>query len=303
MSSKLVACIGGLGLLAAGLSVQPALAKAGDFQDSEQVSKLLSEAKTMAFQLKEDAETMESFAWMNVSWQSHAAAINLIREHVKALGKQATKLSDAKGIASPWQEIAIDRITPYLDEMNGYTAAVIEHLNGDKKRNVLAYNDYLEAIADYAADLAALIGDFVDYGNARQRTGTSGAALEVSPFAKSARQRRPIPGLRFGASVRRNLVKRNQTTLPFEILETEARSILSPVSGFLAEAGFTHSSLLRATVLLTAATVMSPPCACRPACVPTTGSTGAPRTTFKSNAAELLCGALFALTRQSIARR
>jgi len=29
--------------------------------------------------------------------------------------------------------------------------------------------------------------------------------------------------------------------LPFQILETEARSILSPVSGFLAEAGFTHS--------------------------------------------------------------
>jgi DNA repair photolyase len=29
--------------------------------------------------------------------------------------------------------------------------------------------------------------------------------------------------------------------LPFRILQTEARSILSPVSGFLAEAGFTHS--------------------------------------------------------------
>jgi DNA repair photolyase len=29
--------------------------------------------------------------------------------------------------------------------------------------------------------------------------------------------------------------------LPFQIFETEARSILSPVSGFLAEAGFTHS--------------------------------------------------------------
>jgi DNA repair photolyase len=29
--------------------------------------------------------------------------------------------------------------------------------------------------------------------------------------------------------------------VPFEILQTEARSILSPVSGFLAEAGFTHS--------------------------------------------------------------
>ena len=29
--------------------------------------------------------------------------------------------------------------------------------------------------------------------------------------------------------------------MPFQIFESEARSILSPVSGFLAEAGFTHS--------------------------------------------------------------
>ena len=29
--------------------------------------------------------------------------------------------------------------------------------------------------------------------------------------------------------------------MPFQILQSEARSILSPVSGFLAEAGFTHS--------------------------------------------------------------
>src|SRR6185312_3525992 len=38
-----------------------------------------------------------------------------------------------------------------------------------------------------------------------------------------------------------SLVKRNQSVLPFRILETEARSILSPVSGFLRDAGFTHS--------------------------------------------------------------
>ena len=29
--------------------------------------------------------------------------------------------------------------------------------------------------------------------------------------------------------------------LPFQIYETEARTILSPVSGFLRDAGFTHS--------------------------------------------------------------
>lgn len=80
--------------------------------------------------------------------------------------------------------------------------------------------------------------------------------------------------------------------MPFKILESEARSILSPVSGFLAEAGFTHS--------------LTPARNCTFGCsycyVPTMRVHGGLRredwqhwgefTTFKSNAAELLERAL-----------
>jgi DNA repair photolyase len=80
--------------------------------------------------------------------------------------------------------------------------------------------------------------------------------------------------------------------VPFRILEAEARSILSPVSGFLAEAGFTHS--------------LTPARNCTFGCsycyVPTMRVQGGLRpedwrhwgefTTFKSNAAELLRRAL-----------
>jgi DNA repair photolyase len=80
--------------------------------------------------------------------------------------------------------------------------------------------------------------------------------------------------------------------LPFQILETEARSILSPVSGFLAQAGFTHS--------------LTPARNCTYGCsycyVPTMRVQAGlrqedwqhwgERTTFKRNAAELLHQAL-----------
>ena len=72
--------------------------------DSEQVSKLLSEAKTLAFQVKEDAVTMESFTRMNLSWDAHKAAITQIRERVNDLGRQVAKLNAAKSSASPWQK-------------------------------------------------------------------------------------------------------------------------------------------------------------------------------------------------------
>ena len=170
-----------LSALVVGLSGFVAMpARATESSDAQDVSKLLSEAKTMAFQLKEDAATMESFNRMNVSRESHAEAINQIKDHVNALIRQSAKLRDAKAKAEPWQKQVIDRINPYLDELTGYTEAVIEHLSGEKKHNFAEYQDYLEANADYSADLAAMIANVVDYGKARNRVDQLGAKLEIS---------------------------------------------------------------------------------------------------------------------------
>jgi len=107
--------------------------------------------------------------------------INQIKEHINVLGKQVAKLKAAEAGASPWQKTAINRINPFLDEMVGYTTAVIERLNGDRKHTIADYKDYLEANADYSTDLAAMIGDFVDYGNAKDRTERLAAKLEIAP--------------------------------------------------------------------------------------------------------------------------
>ena len=155
-------------------------ANAAAVPDSEHVAKLLSEAKTMAFQLKEDAVAMEAFTRMNVSWESHAVAINQIKEHVNALEKHEAVLKDARSAASPWQRTAIDRIVPYLDELEGYTSAVIERINQQPKQLFTAeYKDFLEANADYATDLAAVIGDFVDYGKTKDRMERLGNKIEI----------------------------------------------------------------------------------------------------------------------------
>jgi hypothetical protein len=165
--------------LLAGFFVVSSHVNAAEVSDSEQVSKLLSEAKTQAFQLKEDAATMESFTRMNLSWESHAAAINQVKDHVNTLARQVTNLSAAKNTASPCQKSAIDRINPFLDELGGYTSAVIEHIKGQPKHTMDEYKDYLEANADYAADLAAMIADFVDYGKTKQRLQHLADKLEV----------------------------------------------------------------------------------------------------------------------------
>jgi hypothetical protein len=165
--------------LMAGFFVVPFGVKAADVPDSEQVSKLLSETKTLAFQVKEDASTMESFTWMNVSWETHAAAIAQVADHLNALGRQVAKLNDARDTASPWQRTAIDRITPLLDEMGGYTTAVIEHLKRQPRHTMAEYQDYLETNADYARDLASTIANFVDFGRTKEKLQRLSGKLEV----------------------------------------------------------------------------------------------------------------------------
>jgi hypothetical protein len=114
-----------------------------------------------------------------VSAESQAAAINQIKDHIGALRNQTAKLLGAKEEASPWQRAAIDRITPFPDELEGYTLAIIEHLNGQPKHTFAEYQDYLEANADYSADLAAMVADYVDYGKTKDRMQRLAEKLEI----------------------------------------------------------------------------------------------------------------------------
>jgi hypothetical protein len=167
-------------IAAAGLLIFAPALKAVEVPDSDHVTKLLSDVKTQAFQLKEDAEYMESFTRSTASWETQAVQITLIKEHVNDLFKQEMKLMDARPNASVWQKRAIDRIMPFLDELGGYTSAVIEHLNASPRNlNTAEYKDFLEANADYAGDLAAMISDFVSYGKAKNRVEYLNDKLEL----------------------------------------------------------------------------------------------------------------------------
>lgn len=168
-------------LVASFMVISPAL-KAADIPDSEQVSQLLSDAKTEAYQLKEDAATMHSFALTGRTWESHAGVVTGIKEHINAAGRQLAKLEDARNTASPWQQTAIDRIRPLLKELASNTQAVIEHLNKTPKNlNAPEYKDYLEANADQAEQLAGMIADFVNYGKTKQRMERLRDKLELPP--------------------------------------------------------------------------------------------------------------------------
>lgn len=80
--------------------------------------------------------------------------------------------------------------------------------------------------------------------------------------------------------------------MPFEILSTEAKSILSPVSGFLAEAGFTHSLTPARNCTFGCSYCYVPTMRIQAGLRPEDWQRWGQRTTFKTNAGLLLAKSL-----------
>ena len=148
--------------------------------DSAQASKLLQDAKTSAAQLARDTDQMMSYARSKVSWQSHAAQITLIKEHVNNSGKILADLHNARDGAEPSQQEAIDKITPILQQLASNTQSIINNLNSTKQTWVPEFQGYVKSNSELANDLSKLIGDYLDYESAKSRTQGLGQKLGFS---------------------------------------------------------------------------------------------------------------------------
>lgn len=172
----------GLALFAAvSLYLLPALQAANPAPDSPEVTELLTQAKNQAIQLKNDADLMRSFSLSKLTWRSHAEQIDIIKTHVNKLGGILKQMGERRQFASPWQQQAIDRITPLASELASDVDKTIEHLNKNQTRlQSPQYRKFLASNADVAASLSSLISDFVSYSRDKAKYERLGTELEVS---------------------------------------------------------------------------------------------------------------------------
>jgi hypothetical protein len=168
-------------VLAVSRSMFSRLRVAQSAKDSEEVSGLLAETKMKAIQLKQDADEIKIFVQSNRAWETRAAKLHEINEHINNLGELRTKMKNARATASPWQQESISQVTPLLKELAASITATMEHLN-DNNHCLLdpPYLDYAAANADYASDIAQLILDEVAYGEAKQKADDLARQIEVS---------------------------------------------------------------------------------------------------------------------------
>jgi hypothetical protein len=151
-------------------------------QENPEVTKLLADARDKAAELSRDADDMESMIRSDVSWQSHADMLELIKTHVNQLGKIAAQLEQRRGEASSWQQQAIDRMLPVLRELAANTTAAINHLNENKARplQTSSYPQYLSENAEAAHNLSDMISSFVRYGDSRAKVEKLEQKLEIA---------------------------------------------------------------------------------------------------------------------------
>ena len=154
-----------------------------------EVAAQLDAANTEAAELARDTDEMTSLLHNDVSWQSHAAMLTRIRDHVNNMGRIEAKLQEERDEASPWQQQAIDRMVPMLKEIAANTSAAIEHLNQNHERPTTPdYVEYLQQNANTSHELADMISAVEQYGRERTKLERLQDKIEApGSLAESAR--------------------------------------------------------------------------------------------------------------------
>lgn len=144
--------------------VLPAAPQETSTQDSEQITKLFKEARAESAQLQRDSHDLVVFQRSRLSWESHAHQLERIKAHVNKVGQLEQQLRDARESGSAWQQEAIDRINPLLQELADNLTSAINHLNEHQGALFASpYPEYVKANANLAEELHLMISDAVDY--------------------------------------------------------------------------------------------------------------------------------------------
>jgi len=131
---------------------------------------LLRNLKDVAAKLNRDAETLNTFHRNpQISWQSHSHYLNLVRGHINEAGSMLRELQGMRHAVAPWQQHAIDRVTPVAADVATHTGAAINHLVENRSSIHFAeYKDRLQMLTESSVEMKNRINNVLDYAETKQ---------------------------------------------------------------------------------------------------------------------------------------
>lgn len=134
-----------------------------------------------AAELAKDADETESLIRTQASWETHAAMLDRVKEHVNNMARIVQKLESERSSGSELQEQAVDRTLPLLKELAANTTAAINYLNQNKTRPLGdPYTQYLKDNADTAHELSSTVSSLYEYEKSMAKINTLKNKLELS---------------------------------------------------------------------------------------------------------------------------
>ena len=146
------------------------LPRMGEITQVEKVDDLLAQFESRSIETRRDAARLESKTRGGLSWESHAHALNLMKDHVNDMGKMLADMEALKPQATLLQERAIASARPHLQEMaNGVESAIAALNRTPRNLNSPKYRATLHGIWTSADRLYRTIDTIIDYHEARSR--------------------------------------------------------------------------------------------------------------------------------------
>jgi hypothetical protein len=136
-----------------------------------QVSDRLRQIQSRAAELRLEAELLQAYSrGSGLSWETHAAKLSLVRDHINAIGRHLQYLQSVQGSSSPLQQAAINRMMPSAVAIADKTTAAIGLLNENRMQvSMPAYADHVQVLYEQADRLKNSVDPFVELEKAQKK--------------------------------------------------------------------------------------------------------------------------------------
>ena len=132
---------------------------------------LLEQIRAQAVHVRYLADQLQAYERdPNLAWEADAGILTRMRDQVNAMDRTLYTLRTIEGQTLPWQQKAIDRITPKTYELTSYVEDATQNLNNNHETIYSLDRTYAEdadGIYHRAAFIARSIGDYEHYAAAR----------------------------------------------------------------------------------------------------------------------------------------
>jgi hypothetical protein len=138
--------------------------------------------KANAVTVRNLADELNTYSWQpnEIGFRLQANWLNQARDQVNRMDETLTRLRTIRPATMPWEQKAIDRVTPSMVELTSATESAIEFLNG---------HEVYPFSSSYVADSSNM------YSDASRIARTVGKFQEYAAATREVRELRPQLGI------------------------------------------------------------------------------------------------------------